>query len=542
MRIQWDAALVGATARVLDARFSGCRIRAHHLDPVLRRAVVFLREAVLVWDLHPERTGLRVLDPGDPPPEATALPARLTRVWAPPDDRVMVLEWRRIRGRPPAGRLVLELLPNQENVLVTEGPEETIRSLLRTREGERSLRRGHPYTFPPPSRRQGIEEDPGPDWWRGVLAAAEPGQERREVLRAVAWSSPLVMPHLLAPGGYGLWQHLRSAALALPGSPVEAAVLSGPHGPQPYPVPLAGRTLARTVDLLEAFREAEQSGRAGAPETLIPGALVDALEAETERARTRTARLEEELSGLPDPAELQAWGDLILARFHLVPEGRSSVELEGFDGTTVTVPLDPGAGPDANARRHYDRAARVRRAIEELPGRIDRARAAWDRLRDVRDRATRGEASREEIEAVIPRRDTPVRGGSQGGPSPFRRYRSSGGLEIRVGRGAAGNDELTFHHSKPNEIWLHARHAAGAHVILRWSGEGSPPPGDLREAAVLAALHSRARTSGSVPVDWTRRKYVRKPRKAAAGSVIPERVKTVFVQPDETLEERLREE
>jgi predicted ribosome quality control (RQC) complex YloA/Tae2 family protein len=42
-----------------------------------------------------------------------------------------------------------------------------------------------------------------------------------------------------------------------------------------------------------------------------------------------------------------------------------------------------------------------------------------------------------------------------------------------------------------------------------------------------------------VAVDWTRRKYVRKPRKAAAGAVIPERVSTIFVEPDPAVAARL---
>ena len=124
-------------------------------------------------------------------------------------------------------------------------------------------------------------------------------------------------------------------------------------------------------------------------------------------------------------------------------------------------------------------------------------------------------------------------------PLPYRRYRSSGGLEIRVGRGAKRNDELTFRHSAPDDIWLHARDAAGAHVILRWPHAGNPPRRDLEEAAVLAALGSRARTSGSVPVDWARRKHVRKPRKSPPGLVIPSRVQTLFVHPDRALEARL---
>jgi predicted ribosome quality control (RQC) complex YloA/Tae2 family protein len=60
------------------------------------------------------------------------------------------------------------------------------------------------------------------------------------------------------------------------------------------------------------------------------------------------------------------------------------------------------------------------------------------------------------------------------------------------------------------------------------------------EAAVLAAIHSKARTSRTVPVDYTRRKYVSKRRKAPPGQVMLERAQTLFVEPDADLEERLR--
>lgn len=124
---------------------------------------------------------------------------------------------------------------------------------------------------------------------------------------------------------------------------------------------------------------------------------------------------------------------------------------------------------------------------------------------------------------------------------PYRTFRSSGGLEIRVGKGARFNDDLTFHHSAPDDIWLHATHTAGAHVVLRWRGPGGAPARDLEEAAILAALHSKARTSGSVPVAWTLRKYVRKPRKSPPGQVVIEREKTLFVEPDPSLVESLAE-
>jgi predicted ribosome quality control (RQC) complex YloA/Tae2 family protein len=79
-------------------------------------------------------------------------------------------------------------------------------------------------------------------------------------------------------------------------------------------------------------------------------------------------------------------------------------------------------------------------------------------------------------------------------------------------------------------------------VILRWDRDERPPARDLLEAAVLAALHSGARGAAIVPVVWTRRKHVRKPRKAAPGTVVPDRVETLLVEPDPGLASRLDRE
>ena len=77
-------------------------------------------------------------------------------------------------------------------------------------------------------------------------------------------------------------------------------------------------------------------------------------------------------------------------------------------------------------------------------------------------------------------------------------------------------------------------------MILRWERrDQNPPHADLVEAAVLAALNSEARHSGVVAVDWTRLNHVRKPRKAPTGAVVPERVTTLFVEPDPQVVSRL---
>ena len=554
MRIEWDSALVAGLAARLDRVGRNARVRALHLDPVHRRVSLYLREAVWVWDLHPERTAFRVLPPREAPDEASRLPATLRAVEALPDDRVLELRFRRLRGRPAKVALVLELIPNRENALVLHDDERTIRRLLRTREDrDRALVRGRPYLPPEPSHRHGADGPWSRDDWMAHLLPVPPDERRRALVSGVAWTSPIVSDALLGDAaeldgpaaeealarGWVRWEALRRAA----GDPdaQEPAVLlgRGKRTAQPYPVPVADRTIERADDLLEAFaRAADAAGAVEIP--LLPGAIVERLRDEIDRAAGRVARLRDERDGLEDPAPVRARGDLLLARFGEVPTGADSVVLTDFEGAQVEIALDPALSPDANARRLYDRAARIERAAERLPGMIADAERDLDAIRALAERVDAGDATREEVEAALPARS---RGGGTDAPAlPYRRYRSSGGLEIRVGRGAARNDDLTFHHSRPDDVWMHASQVPGAHVILRWNGEGAPPARDLAEAATLAAWFSKARTSGSVPVAWTRRKYVRKPRKAPPGSVLPDRVETVFVKPSRAVEERLRAE
>jgi predicted ribosome quality control (RQC) complex YloA/Tae2 family protein len=73
----------------------------------------------------------------------------------------------------------------------------------------------------------------------------------------------------------------------------------------------------------------------------------------------------------------------------------------------------------------------------------------------------------------------------------------------------------------------------GAHVLVRGVQTlDRLPPDVLREAARLAAAHSEAKHSSVVPVDYTFRRYVRKPRGSAPGFVTYTGEKTLDVKPE----------
>jgi predicted ribosome quality control (RQC) complex YloA/Tae2 family protein len=236
--------------------------------------------------------------------------------------------------------------------------------------------------------------------------------------------------------------------------------------------------------------------------------------------RTR-ARMEEQLARASAAPALRAIADA------LTPLGDELAPSEVVlaDGSVAHVDAKPGETARETAERLYSSARSMERALEQLPARI----AALER-----DAASmpRGEGRAGERTHRAAKTQTSL---------PYRSYRSTTGLEIRVGRGASANDALTFRESSPNDIWLHAREATGAHVVLRWQKEENPPARALEEAAALAAWHSKSRGAALVPVDWTRRKYVRRARGGAPGAVIVQRARTVMVRPDATLEKELRE-
>ncbi len=545
MAIRWDSVLVRDLARELDAELHGARLRAIRLDARTREAVLFFRDRTMVWRLHPERSGMWLRDAVDPQPEDMRIRARVRSVRAIADERILTMELQSSRSGRGPWTLIIELLGNQMNALVTEGADRTVRHVLRTREGARTLRVGQPWVPPPSTYRRWSDGEVSLGSWRELLLPVPPPDRVRALMSGVAWVSPLNADSCLddEPGepllnGLETWR-----VLASPAHVIEPVILETKRGSQPYSCPLPGTPSLPADSLVDAIAQCAGPTDEASPGTIAIGPeLMERLEGAIASVDRRVVRLTAQLDAREDPDLLRGLGDLVLARYREIEVGVSRVTLIDFEGDSVTLELDPQLQPHENASHYYDRAARSERTAERIPRLLDAAREEAEGLRRLLNAARAGTADADEVRRALPAAPARQRRGAQGSASPYRRFTSSGGLEIRVGRGARHNDDLTFRHSAPSDVWLHARHTAGAHVILRWTGSGSPPARDLEEAASLAALHSKARTSGTVPVDWTLRKYVRKPRGSAPGSVVPNRVQTLFVTPNPELADQLASE
>lgn len=101
------------------------------------------------------------------------------------------------------------------------------------------------------------------------------------------------------------------------------------------------------------------------------------------------------------------------------------------------------------------------------------------------------------------------------------------------------NDELTLKVGTKKDVWFHTKDIPGSHVIVV-SGEIVIDDETIKEAAMIAAYHSRAKSSSQVPVDYTEIRYVKKPTGSKPGMVIYTDQSTMYVTPDIEKIEKLR--
>jgi hypothetical protein len=561
MTIRHDAVLLSALAAELGELVNGAEVGWVTFDAAIRTARLVTRNRPSILFRLDPREGyvLNEDDPGPRPPRAELAGwqnLEVGSVTVPPDVRRLVIDLvaHGAEGRPRS--LVVELHTNGWNALLLAPDSGRIVDLLSPRRaGERVPRRGAIYE-PPASRRLWLDGIPTASEWTAELEGMEPGRRRPGALDRIAFLSTINVDAVLGAWGTGgppdtltdAFERYIALRETPPGT-ASAWILDRRLGPQPYPMSLGEPSATPSPTVMDAMQAAFEAAldRPGDEQPATEPdseaeALRNRLTRRLSKARRRAGSLGRELDSAADLAGLRETAQLLLARKGQIRRGQALVVVQGFDGADVEIELEPTLGPVENAERLFDEARRRERATARLPALIENALADAKRFETaLTDLDASGPS--DELWRLAGGRGDAGSGAGTGGEEvrlPYRTLKTTGGLEIRIGRGARANDELTLRHSAPEDIWMHARQAPGAHVILRWGRrDQNPPHADLVEAAIVAALNSDARHSGTVAVDWTRRKYVRKPRKASPGAVIPERVKTLFVEPDPDLPARL---
>ncbi len=246
--------------------------------------------------------------------------------------------------------------------------------------------------------------------------------------------------------------------------------------------------------------------------------------------------------------EYRRCAETLAVHLHTLESGMQQARLtDPRTGQELEIALDPRLSPAANLESWFRRARKaekgcqvIRRRLDEAEKDASRAATALDSLGEALAASTSPQERlgalrtwKEENRDLLPTARARRRSSGPEEPArPFRRYRIDGRWEVWIGRNNQENDALTFGASHGKDLWLHAQGVPGSHVILRTGGHPERVPRTvLQKTAALAALHCRSKHSSLVPVIWTERRYVRKPRKAPAGAATCLREKSVFVEP-----------
>ena len=254
------------------------------------------------------------------------------------------------------------------------------------------------------------------------------------------------------------------------------------------------------------------------------------------------------LEDLKNHGDAEKWkrsGDLLLANLATaIREGKTVLVVDYFDENVPTIEIDVDENDSLTeaAEKFFRRYTKARNAAIEIEKRLQILEAEISNLKEKQFELEQAisEKDGDFLSEIVGEKQevktSKSRDKNEEGFTGARRYRSSDGFEILVGKAAKDNDYLTFRIAKSLDLWLHAADYAGSHVIVRNPNRAEIPPKTLIEAAELAAFFSQAKNHPKAAVHYTERKFVHKPKGAVAGLVSLSSFKTILVEPKVSLE------
>lgn len=223
----------------------------------------------------------------------------------------------------------------------------------------------------------------------------------------------------------------------------------------------------------------------------------------------------------------RVYGDLLNTYGYSLKGGESSFTTENFydDNKEITIPLDKNKSAKENAKKYYDKYAKLSRTTKALSEEILKTKNDIEHLQSIQtalevssDDESLSQIRQELVDFGYIKKHSSAK--KQKIASHPYHYISSDGYDIYVGKNNYQNEELTFKVATGNDWWFHAKGIPGSHVILKSNNEEELPDRAYEEAAALAAFYSKAKDADKVEVDYIQKKNIKKVAGAAPGFVI----------------------
>ena len=478
--------------------------------------------------------------------------SRLSDVVQPKNERVLSLYFDALNeiGDREQLRLYIEIMGRYSNAILTDGEDNVIDSIKRidfSESQERVLLPKMPYELPPMQDKLCIEEADVPAICRRII---DLGGDDRAILNTIQGISPMIAREIAyradKEGLDAVIEALKNEVengMGQPtlvdktdGSPMDFCFMDI----RQYDGALSVRHFDSYSELLDTFfSDRDRLSRMRAKSADLNKLLNNTIDRLSRKINLQKA----DLKKCADREELRIKGDLLQANLYRIEKGSSVVTVENYyaeDNAPITIRLNPAVTPAMNAQRYYKEYNKAKTRETMLTGQIKKASEELQYIESVQDILSRCET---EAELSAIRSELREQGYLRPGkgaakrkdkPLPPIEYQSSDGFRILVGRNNVQNDTLTLRTAKKTDIWLHTKNIHGTHVIILTDGKPVTETA-IREAAQIAAAHSKAKDSSQVPVDYTAVKNVSKPSGAKPGKVIYVNYKTVYVTPKSSL-------
>ncbi len=259
--------------------------------------------------------------------------------------------------------------------------------------------------------------------------------------------------------------------------------------------------------------------------------------------KKQAKKLQDTLERLKESEKAEEYrikGELLTANLYRVEKGMTGIELENWyspDGEKVKIALDATLPPAKNAQRYFKNYNKFKRAKEILTPILAKEEEEIAYTDSVAFSILYAETAEDlkEIETeliqmgLLKAPKERVGGKKKEVEIPFRIFEYDG-IRILAGRNNLQNDRL-LKLASPEDIWLHTQKYHSSHVIIFTQG-GQVRDEILLYAAKICAYYSDGRGSDKIPVDYCRRKFVKKPSKSKAGFVTYTDYKTILVKPE----------
>ena len=321
----------------------------------------------------------------------------------------------------------------------------------------------------------------------------------------------------------------------------DVSYLHDHHGvPEAYPLKLsvAGITSQKYKTLSLAVMAVCTTRRAGIETVDHEKTTKDAVKRAVKRLERRLTGIEGDLKEASDYEHYRKIAELLQISFNIIKKGMAEIVVTDIytdPPVELTIALEPALTPNENVEVYFKRYRKGRNGHKLLKRRLEITKSELASLMEIKstldnDFETALKQYDQELMTLLPRETS---GRSEVQPRlPYREHTLSTGLRVFVGREGADNDRTTFEFARPYELWFHVQQCPGSHVVIRYPNKSfKPSKAEIEETASITAWHSKARNDSLVPVIYTERRYVRKPRKAKPGLVTVEREKSIMVTP-----------